>query len=281
MAQIFPKWTNDIPKIAVPVTAILGGFAVFVVWYWFSPLHTDVGYGPKQPIPYSHELHAGHGTGTLVDGTVVPALGLDCRYCHNNVERSANAGVPPTQTCMNCHKQVKLGSLALAPLYKSWGDGKEEHDGGGVPWVRIHKIPDYAYFNHSAHVGIKHQGAAIGCVTCHGRVDTMKVVHQQQPLSMSWCLDCHNNPAPNLRPISEVTNMSWRADEAWMEKAKEIASHLTPPGNKNVRTQVPDSQCTGFSDEEKCSEGGCFWEHGHCKGGEIVHAMAGCTGCHR
>ena len=281
MAQIFPKWTNDIPKIGVPVAAILGGFAIFVVWYWFSPWHTDVGYGPTQPIPYSHELHAGHGTVTVSDGTQVSALGLDCRYCHNNVERSPHAGVPPTGTCMNCHKQVKLGSLALAPLYKSWGDGEEKNDGGAVAWKRIHKSPDFVYFPHSAHVGIKNQGVAVGCVTCHGRIDTMKVVHQNQPLSMSWCLDCHNNPAPNLRPISEVTNMTWRADEKWLEQAKEIASHLNPPGNRNARSVVPDEACVPHKEEEACVEHGCTWEHDSCKGGQIVRATAGCTGCHR
>jgi len=279
---IFPKWTNDIPKIALPVTAILGGVVIFVVWYWFSPWHTDVGYKPTQPIPYSHALHAGTtGTVKLINGTEAPVLGINCVYCHNNVEKSAHAGVPATGTCMNCHQQVNLGSLALAPLYKSWGDGKPEHDGGGVPWLRIHKLPDYAYFNHSAHVAIKHQGVGIGCVNCHGRVDKMVVVAQQQPLSMSWCLECHNNPGPNLRPIDQVTNMNWVADAAWLEKTKEIATHLEPPGHRNARTDVPEATCAPLADEEKCQAQGCTWEHEHCKGGMIVRATASCTGCHR
>ena len=243
MALIFPKWTNDIPRVGAPVAAVLGGFAIFAIWFWMSPKHTDVGYAPMQPIPYSHKLHAGE-------------LGMDCRYCHNNVERSANAGVPPTQTCMNCHKQVKQGSPRLTPLYKSWGDGTAEKDGGPIPWKRIHKVPDYAYFNHSAHVAIKHKEVGVGCVSCHGRVDQMAVVHQVQPLSMSWCLDCHNNPAPNLRPIGEVTNMDWAPDAAWATKAAEIATHLNPPGNKNVRETLPDGRV-------------------------IVRANASCTGCHR
>jgi hypothetical protein len=243
MAQIFPKWTNDIPRVAPPVLTVLGGLAIFAIWFWWSPRHTDVGYAPTQPIAYSHKLHAGDN-------------GLDCRYCHNNVERSASAGVPPTQTCMNCHKQIKQGSPRLTELYKSWGDGKPENDGGAIPWKRIHKIPDYAYFNHSAHVAIKHKEVAIGCATCHGRVDQMVVVHQTQPLSMGWCLDCHNNPGPNLRPISEVTNMAWEPDAAWLQKAEEIAKDLEPPGHKNAQKVLPDGQV-------------------------ITRATAGCTGCHR
>ena len=94
MAQIFPRWTNEVPKLAPPLIGLVLVFVVFVVWYWFSPKHLNVGYAPEQPVPYSHQLHAGQ-------------LGMDCRYCHNNVERSAYAGVPPTQTCMNCHANVK------------------------------------------------------------------------------------------------------------------------------------------------------------------------------
>src|SRR5688500_14630791 len=100
MAQIFPRWTNGIPTYGVP--AVLGRIVVVicVVWYWFSPKHTDVGYQPHQPIPSSHALHAGQTE-------------MDCRYCHYNVERSAHAGVPPTQVCMNCHAQVKKDSPKL------------------------------------------------------------------------------------------------------------------------------------------------------------------------
>ena len=243
MALIFPKWTNDIPRIGAPLLALLAGFAVFVVYFWFSPLHTDVGYAPKQPIAYSHKLHAGE-------------LGLDCRYCHNNVERSPSAGVPPTQTCMNCHKQVKVGSARLAALRDSWGDGTPAGDGGPIPWKRVHKISDYAYFTHSAHTAIVHKGVAIGCKTCHGRVDEMVTVRQVEPLSMSWCLDCHNNPAPHLRPISELTNMAWESDAAWLAKATDIAKSLEPPGHKHA-----------MSVDER--------------GDPVLRATAGCTGCHR
>ncbi len=250
MAQIFPKWTNDIPRVGTPLVGVLGACAIFALWFWGSPKHTDVGYAPVQPIAYSHKLHAGD-------------LGLDCRYCHYNVDKSQHAGVPPTQVCMNCHRQVKTDSTLLSPLRTSWGDGKPEHDGGAIPWVRVHKIGDYAYFNHSAHVqlGVGENRAAVGCVECHGRVDEMQVVRQQQPLSMSWCLECHNDPASHLRPVDQLTNMQWQADAAWSEKAKRIAESLDPPGRTTgVRQHKTDAQGNTIT---------------------INRATASCTGCHR
>jgi hypothetical protein len=244
MALIFPKWSNQIPQTAVVGLGVTAVAVTFSAWFWMSPKHTDVGYAPKQPVPYSHQLHAGQ-------------LGMDCRYCHNNVDRSAHGSVPPTQTCMNCHKQVKPLSSQLAPVMASWADGDPEKDGGPIRWKRIHKVADYAYFNHSAHVGIKHEGVGVGCVTCHGRIDQMVVVAQRQPLSMRWCLECHNNPAPNLRPIEEITNMTWTPDAAWTAKATEIGARLNPPGNKTKAvTTLPDGQV-------------------------VYRATAGCTGCHR
>jgi len=185
VAQFFPRWTNRIPTIAPFAGAVGAGAVVLAVWYWFSPKYTDVGYEPEQPVAFSHKLHAGD-------------LGLDCRYCHNTVEKGAHAAVPPTQTCMNCHTLVLPESEKLSPVRASLESGKP------IPWVRVHMLPDYAYFDHSVHVA-----AGVGCATCHGRIDQMEVVHQAEPLSMSWCLDCHRDPAPNLRPRTEVTNMKW------------------------------------------------------------------------
>ncbi|MEW6431136.1 MAG: cytochrome c3 family protein [Myxococcota bacterium] len=243
MAQIFPRWTNQTPTLILLGTLALGGGGTFGLYWWASPYNTDVGYKPKQPIEYSHKLHAGD-------------LGLDCRYCHSYAERSAYAGVPPTATCMNCHAQVKKGSPKLEKLYESWGDGKGTKS---IEWVRIHKLPDFAFFNHSAHlgVGVGENRAAIGCESCHGRIDTMEVVKQVQPLSMSWCLDCHSNPAPNLRPVAHITTMGWTPDLEWTEKAKHIATTLNPPGSLSAAQKVmPD---------------------GHVN----TYATAGCSGCHR
>ena len=185
----------------------LSALAVGAVWYWGSPRYTDVGYAPKQPVPYSHRLHVGE-------------LGLDCRYCHASVEVSAVANVPPTKVCMNCHHVVRRDSALLAPIRASASSGRP------MFWKRVHKLPDYAHFEHRAHVA-----AGVACVSFHGRIDTMEVVTQAQPLSMGWCLDCHRHPAENIRPPEEVTNMSWsppREHAAWA--AATIAERgISPP----------------------------------------------------
>ncbi|MBU0554201.1 cytochrome c family protein [Myxococcota bacterium] len=191
---VFPAWHNKLPAFFFGVIGPL--FTVLViggVWYYFSPEFTDVGYQPVQPIDYSHKLHAGD-------------LQLDCRYCHTGVEVSAVAGVPPTQTCMNCHSQIKKDSPKLTALRESWSTNNP------VEWKRIHKLPDYVYFDHSAHIKV-----GVGCESCHGRVDQMERVAQEKPLSMGWCLACHRDPKPNLRPLSEVTTMGYEpkaGDEA-------------------------------------------------------------------
>ncbi len=184
--QIFPRSINKLPATVAIALLVAGGGATGFVWYYFSPRNTQVGYGPRQPVPYSHRLHAG-------------VMGMDCRYCHVNVERSAVASVPPAQTCMNCHQTVRTESAMLQPIRHAFATGDP------VEWVRVHRLPDHAYFDHSIHVS-----AGVGCVTCHGRIDQMDVVRQAEPLNMAWCLDCHRNPTPNLRPVSEVTNMNWQ-----------------------------------------------------------------------
>jgi hypothetical protein len=155
----------------------------------------EVGYAPQQPVNYSHQLHAGK-------------LGIDCRYCHTSVEVASDAMIPPTQTCMNCHSQIKTDSDKLALVRESWATGKP------IEWVRVHNLPDYAHFNHAAHVNV-----GVSCVSCHGRVDRMEVVMQSEPLSMGWCLDCHRNPAPNLRPVAEVTNLGWKPEPGFDQAA--------------------------------------------------------------
>lgn len=185
MAQIFPRWTNQLGlALAVGVPALVVGITLSI-WYWFSPKYTDVGYAPEQPVQFSHALHAGE-------------MGMDCRYCHNTVEVAAHAAIPPTQTCMNCHTNVAPESTRLTLLRSSHASNT------AIEWVRVHMLPDYAYFDHSAHVG-----AGVGCASCHGRIDQMPVVAQNQPLSMGWCLECHREPTQNLRPRDQVTNMGW------------------------------------------------------------------------
>lgn len=188
--QIFPRSLNYLPLVAAVGVAVLGGGITTGIWYYFSPQNTQVGYAPEQPIAYSHKLHAGE-------------LGIDCRYCHSNIERSHEAMIPPTQSCMGCHAIVRKDSPKLANLRASWASG------GPVEWVRVHKVADYVYFDHSVHLA-----AGVGCVSCHGRVDQMEVVRQDQPLNMGWCLECHRNPGPQLRPKDQITNMTWTPSDA-------------------------------------------------------------------
>jgi hypothetical protein len=209
VAQIFPKWTNQVPPfvllaVTIGLISIVGFF-----WYYGSPEYTDVGYRPEQPVPYSHKLHAGN-------------LGMDCRYCHTSVEISAKANVPPTQTCMNCHNLILTESEKLLPVRESWTTGKP------IEWIRVHKLGDYAYFNHSVHVN-----AGVGCISCHGNIAEMEKVMQVEPLSMGWCLDCHRNPAPHLRPLEEVTNMKWTPPENQLELALQMIKekNIAPPEN--------------------------------------------------
>lgn len=182
-------------------------FGVAFVWYFGSPVYTDVGYRPTQPVPYDHKLHAGD-------------LGIDCRYCHVSVESSPVASIPPTQTCMNCHTQILPESEKLALVRESFASGKP------IEWIRIHNVPDYAYFNHSIHIN-----RGVACISCHGNVAEMDVVTQRKPLSMSWCLDCHRNPAEHLRPVDEVTNMDWIAPDNQREIGAKIITDrkISPP----------------------------------------------------
>ncbi|REL33140.1 cytochrome C [Rhodohalobacter sp. SW132] len=189
MAQIFPKWTNEAPRRILIGTIILLNAIVFGVWYFFSPEFTQVGYAPEQPVPFSHQVHAGQ-------------LGLDCQYCHTQVTESKYANIPATQTCMNCHNQIQTDSDDLALVRDSWETGDP------IEWVRVHMLPDYAYFNHAAHVNV-----GVGCESCHGRVDRMEIVYQAEPLSMGWCLDCHREPEKHVRPVEEVTTMGYQVED--------------------------------------------------------------------
>lgn len=204
---VFPKWTNLLRPVLAAVLVLVPAYLVVLLAYGASPRTTNVGYRPVQPVPYSHALHAGR-------------LGIDCRYCHNTVEVAADAAVPPTQTCMNCHARIRATSPKLLPVRESYATGLP------IPWVRVHDLPDYVYFNHSAHVR-----RGVGCVECHGRVDTMEVVTQVHRLSMGWCLDCHRHPEPHLRPPDMVTKMDWVApeDPETYGRQLRLANNINPP----------------------------------------------------
>lgn len=182
---VFPRWANFL----LPVILIMGlGGALYVptfVGLALNPRTLNVGYQPDQPIEYSHALHVGQ-------------LGMDCRYCHTTVDKAQFAAIPPTQTCMNCHTGIASQSAKLRDLRASWVSGEP------IEWVKVHDLPGWAYFNHSAHVN-----KGVGCYSCHGRIDQMDVVFQAEPLNMAWCLECHRQPERFLRPKDQVTSMTY------------------------------------------------------------------------
>jgi Cytochrome c7 and related cytochrome c len=197
MANIFPPGTNQTVIKAAVFLNVVGILVTLAVWYYFTPKYSRVGYQPVQPVHFQHDIHVGQ-------------LGLDCRYCHSYVEVSGHSNFPTTQTCMNCHRQVQKDNPKLQPIRDSWASGTP------IAWVKIHNVPDYAYFNHSAHVN-----RGVSCVSCHGQVDTMNTVYQAESQSMGWCLNCHRNPQNFVRPLaadtpgekSPVFDLEWKVPD--------------------------------------------------------------------
>ena len=186
MSQIFPKSANAWSKASI--FAVLGlvvtlGAAVGVLQR--SDFVTTANTNREQPVQFSHQHHVG-------------GIGIDCRYCHSSVEVSYSAGIPPTKTCINCHSQIWSTSPYLEPVRSSFRDAKP------LQWLRVHDLPDFVYFNHSIHIK-----KGMGCETCHGRVDKMPLMRQQNTLQMEWCLNCHRNPEQFVRPRSEVFTMGY------------------------------------------------------------------------
>ena len=209
MSLIFPKSIDKNLRIGagVVVLLLLGGGGV--VGYLLSPKVTNTGYSPTQPVAYSHKLHAGN-------------MGMDCLYCHSTVDKAAYAAIPATEVCMNCHERVKPQSPEIIKVRESYATGNP------IPWVKIHRLPDYVYFNHRVHVT-----AGVSCVSCHGRIDQMTEVKQVKELTMAWCLECHRNPEANIRPAELVTKLDWKPDRDPAEIGREIiaAKHILPPTN--------------------------------------------------
>ena len=187
MPQIFRPRSNTIARVSLLALPLLLAFGL-----WGSLIYTRSSYGTGagvvrvQPVPFSHEHHAGQ-------------LGIDCRYCHTTVEHSAYAGLPTTEICMHCHSQIWVGSDVLKPVRDSYQSGES------LVWQRVYNLPEFVYFDHGIHV---HKG--VGCSSCHGRVDEMPLTYQVPSLLMEWCLDCHRQPERQLRPQSEIFNMSWQ-----------------------------------------------------------------------
>ena len=199
MAQVFNRSANNIAKISMIVAVILGGLAFyFYTQIARSSYLTGVFVEKQQPVQFSHKHHVGDD-------------GIDCRYCHTQVETSASAGIPPTQTCMNCHNQLYADQPYLEPVRASYRENKP------IEWQRVHDLPEYAYFNHSIHVA-----KGVGCSTCHGQIDEMPAVFQQNTLQMEWCLSCHREPEKFIRPKSEIYNMKWKDGDISPEQRLEL-----------------------------------------------------------
>jgi cytochrome c7-like protein len=200
MAQIFHRSTNFISRFSVFAGVFLAGIALTgVLLAARAPYLTNQFMTRDQPIQFSHKHHVGDD-------------GIDCRYCHTGVESSATAGVPPTKTCMNCHSVLFNNVGYLEPVRESYRADKS------IQWVRVHRLADYVYFNHSIHVA-----KGVGCSTCHGRVNQMPLIFQASPLNMGWCVDCHRNPEAVLRPENQVFNMDWTAPANQAELGAQFA----------------------------------------------------------
>jgi hypothetical protein len=190
-----------------------------------SEYRNRVNYYVEQPVPFSHRHH-------------VSGLGIDCRFCHSGVEVSPTAGVPATKVCMTCHSQIWTNAPILQPVRDSWREGVP------IAWVKVNDTPDFVYFDHSIHVN-----KGVGCVTCHGRVDEMPLMTRQQPLTMRWCLECHENPGPQLRPREMVFDMASNppdrpADGARLAEQYHVAKRDANPHEGMLSTPNQLTNCS-------------------------------------
>jgi Cytochrome c7 and related cytochrome c len=202
MPAVFPPWANTATHLVLGAMVVgLAGALAAPMIYVRSPYGTGEGDPRLQPIAFDHRHH-------------VRDDGIDCLYCHEGAERSPYAGIPATERCMGCHNQIWNDTPSIQPLRDSIATGEP------IRWQRVHSLPDFVYFDHAIHV---HRG--IGCVSCHGRVDDMAAVYQVHRLTMSWCLDCHRDPVPHLRPRDRITSMTWTASPA---ELAELARQYQP-----------------------------------------------------
>jgi Cytochrome c7 and related cytochrome c len=235
MAQIFDRSSNALARASLVLTGLIViALGVTLDELQRSPWVTRQGQRADQPVPFSHKHH-------------VQGLGLQCQYCHTTVETSSYAGIPPTRTCMNCHAEIWTNAQLLEPVRQSWATGQS------IPWIRVHDLPDFVFFNHEIHVN-----KGIGCESCHGRVDEMPLMYEQNTLQMEWCLNCHRNPAKNLRPTSEIYNMAWEGPSedkpVWCAAgnapnaptAQSVACSLqNPSGESGASSEVASLRLTG------------------------------------
>jgi hypothetical protein len=215
MAQIFHRSSNFAARASILAVVVLVNVALAaVLGLARAPYLTRQNITREQPVQFSHKHHVGDD-------------GIDCRFCHTGVETSAVAGIPPTKTCMNCHSVLFNTADYLEPVRESFRTDKS------IEWVKIHRLADFVYFNHSIHVN-----KGVGCSTCHGQINQMPLVFQANTLLMSWCIDCHRNPEQVLRPREEVFNMDWKAPANQAEIGAELAA------KNKIRTPAELTSCS-------------------------------------
>lgn len=213
MPQHFPPNANAFTKWSIWGGIVFLVVLLIVLTAFARTTKNQVGVPVAQPVGFQHSRHAGE-------------LGIDCRYCHTSVEVSNFANIPPTETCMTCHSQIRVGTPQLAAVWESWGMIDTDGDGVGetprrqgqpgagepIPWNRVHDLADFAYFNHAAHIN-----KGVGCDYCHGRVDQMSGIWKTEPMTMGWCLECHRAPEKYIRPREEVFNLAYERPENQLE----------------------------------------------------------------
>src|SRR4051794_12852590 len=214
MSPLFRPRHNTLAQVSLSLVALvaaggLGGLLIYVRTPYARLMEDPI----EQPLQFDHRHHTRDE-------------GIDCRYCHNTVDRSPSASIPPTSLCLNCHSQVWNKSPLLEPVRRSFFENRP------MEWRRVYRVPDFVYFNHAIHVN-----KGVGCVSCHGRVDQMPAVEKANSLTMGWCLDCHRNPEKNLRPVEEITNMTWKP-----EGDPEVAGRLLAEQN-DVHTRTSCTTC--------------------------------------
>ncbi|HQZ64818.1 MAG TPA: cytochrome c3 family protein [Planctomycetaceae bacterium] len=216
MTQLFSKSADTALRVLL-IGGTIGTVVVFGAIFTMvrSADFTSQNVTIEQTVPFSHHHH-------------VNDIGIDCRYCHQSVETSAVAGVPPTQVCMNCHRELWKQSDMLAPVRASWKDNQP------LVWNRVHDLPDYVYFNHSIHL---HKG--IGCYECHGRIDEMPLTRQAAPLTMQWCLECHRDPEQHVRPRSLVFKPKPLEE---LTQTDEFLAALLRSGTRQVSTNADEAK---------------------------------------
>lgn len=202
MKQAFGPGANTFAKLS-----LLGGglFTALIVGLLLVLDHSPYTRGPvgvavDQPVRFSHQLHSGQ-------------LNIECQYCHTSVDEAAYAGIPDTHTCMSCHSQIAVYSELLADVRSSYDTGES------LEWNKVHNLAQHVYFNHSAHVN-----AGFGCETCHGRVDQMPLVWQNESMTMAWCLECHREPERFIRAADQVYSFGMTPTDNQIEMGRQLVA---------------------------------------------------------